>query len=158
MARFWTTKEVALLKEHYGEKGAQWIQKRLPHRSRDAIYAKVKNLGLSTWWSPADEELLRKLYPKQGTRGLVALLGKDLGTIRNKANRLGLRFIGYQGRGWTKTEVSILKSEYPTGGIPVLRELLPNRSRMAIYIKARDMGLKSIHGRGRRSVEQRKAA
>lgn len=154
MARFWTTKEIALLKEHYALKGAAWIQTRLPHRTGDAIYAKARELGLSAYWSEEDERILRKLYPIRGTQGLIALLGRDPQAIRNKANRMGLKFSGYQDRDWTESEIRELKRRYPRGGVPAMREALPNRSRMAIYIKAREIGIKSVHGPGRRTRQE----
>ena len=35
---------------------------------------------------------------------------------------------------WTDEEVAILRTSYPTGGLPAVRQLLPHRSKQAIYM------------------------
>lgn len=46
------------------------------------------------------------------------------------------------GNKWTSHELNILRDTYESHGATACTDLLPGRSKQAIYIKARDLGLK----------------
>ena len=42
-------------------------------------------------WSKSEVALLRKLFPNNPTAILAAKLGRSLGTVKNKASRMGVK-------------------------------------------------------------------
>lgn len=132
--RWWTEKEISILKEKYPEQGPD-----IPEldRTRKAIYSKAKDLGLSapSEWTKEELSILKEKYPKKGSD--IPELDRTRGAIRKQAERLDLSYR------WTEEEISILKEKYPKHGsdIPEL-----NRSKTAIHSKASELGLSYDRG------------
>jgi hypothetical protein len=98
------------------------------------------------WWSPEEDAVIRKHYARGGTTVCAPLLqGRSKNAIRTRASDLGVS-CGYKHRGgcWTRAENKIMREHYPTGGFMKVQELLPHRSRDAIFNRAHHLKLHRI--------------
>lgn len=50
------------------------------------------------------------------------------------------------GKRWTKEEVSVLRKNYPEGGLKVCKKLLGNRTDNAIHLKVNKLAFHRIYG------------
>lgn len=76
--------------------GIASLQKKLPHRSRQAIFAMAESLGLLSQrrWREWEVDLLRKHYGALGTKIAEQLNNRTQDSVRQKARSLGLVYIG----------------------------------------------------------------
>lgn len=76
--------------------GIESLQKVLPHRSKQAIFAMAESLGLFSQrrWREWEVDLLRKYYGTMGTKIAKQLNNRTQDSIRQKARSLGLVYIG----------------------------------------------------------------
>lgn len=148
----WSEEEIDFLIANYGVYDISDLQKMGLRKSRSAIYNKVNNLGLSKRsyyksWTEEEINILKENYGSTTTEEICMLLpNKTIGAIKCRASLLGLS------KGcsvlWSDAELDILTkyfSEY--GASRVLNELkqqlgVANRTEIAIYKKAVDMGLR----------------
>lgn len=93
----WSAAEDRLLSEMHGSLPLEQIASAMG-RSRGSIRARVTTLGLSKqrYWTPEEEELLRRIYNKAGAEGFINLtevakgMGRDKTNVSRKARQLGL--------------------------------------------------------------------
>ena len=148
----WSEEEIDFLIANYGVYDISDLQKMGLRKSRSSIYNKVNNLGLSKRsyyksWTEEEINILKENYGSTTTEEICMLLpNKTIGAIKCRASLLGLS------KGcsvlWSDAELDILTkyfSEY--GASRVLNELkqqlgVANRTEIAIYKKAVDMGLR----------------
>jgi hypothetical protein len=122
--RDWTTCEIALLREHYGENGPSAIRGQLAGRTYNAIAQKAHQLGLKTpagtysrkrW--PNDEQLdaaIRAVYIQKPERGAIRRFADGLGRPRwwvtHRAAELGLVTPRFKEPAWSKEEMDFLRT------------------------------------------------
>jgi len=64
----WTPEELEFLASNYGTHTIQWLARRLPGRTPDAIWRQANRLGLSSGyavWTPDEVVLLRDLLARR---------------------------------------------------------------------------------------------
>lgn len=111
-------------------------------------------------WTAADDDALRRLYGQHPTRLVAERMGRSLIAVYRRAERLGLMRPGartrfsyryghsimgctchwHRQRHWKPDEVAFLELNY--GRLPtdeIARRL--NRTKLAVYHKARDLGI-----------------
>jgi hypothetical protein len=87
-------------------------------------------------WTADEEALLRKNFRRRGPAWCAAKLGRSKGAVIGHANARGLTL-----HLWTQREVTILRAEWGTVGVRVLRRKLGGRTWKSIEFKARRLGL-----------------
>ena len=93
-------------------------------------------------WNNQEIEVLRTHYKSKGTVGCATLLpGRSQGSIRMKAFKLGLSFVGFP-HTWSAKELELLEARYPGEGPTGCLSFLPGRSRGAIVHKAAELELR----------------
>lgn len=124
--RFWTTREVAALREAYPAGGAAACLVVLPGRTAKAIAEKARDEGLVapaavrapklTRWtsSPQIDEAIRRGYATATSRGDVRALANRLGRptwwVSKQAARLGIVVPRFRGLPWAVAEDEILRA------------------------------------------------
>lgn len=94
--RFWTTHEIALLKEHYKTLGAARLAEMLG-RPRPLVSLKAGKLGLhegpkKSRWTPEELDIIAQGSATQQPLGeVVRKLGRSVDAVRSKAHLLGLK-------------------------------------------------------------------
>lgn len=95
----WSEEEKAQVVISYrrGE-GIESLQKNLPHRSKQAIFAMAESLGLLSQrrWREWEVDLLRIHYGALGTKIAEQLNNRTQDSVRQKARSLGLVYVGYK--------------------------------------------------------------
>ena len=141
---YFTDGEISILKQYYPVGDWESINKYLPDISKSDIYTKMSKMGITMechFWEKEEEDLLKQNYPSMfgKVKELVVLFnGKyTYSAICTKAQKLGLKTRDY----WTTNEIDILKLCYSLFSIDELVNLLPNRSRDTIIVKASQLGL-----------------
>ena len=92
----WTAAEDALILAEYATVGAKRLVPHLPGRSEAMVSNRAVRLGTRfqlqnrTKWSPAEDAMMRAHYPSHGADSLAQLTGRGLGSVRMRANALGL--------------------------------------------------------------------
>lgn len=143
---YWTKEEDELMFQYYKEKGADYLHKILPDRSKVAIISHAKILGLAK---------VKEKYPDGFLEDLKTYYGKEDGWdillekypqyskafITNVANRNGLTTRS-RSESWSLEEDNILKEN---GTLPIkeLMELLPKRSKASITGRKHLLGITS---------------
>lgn len=95
-----------------------------------------------TYWTPADLEKLRVLYPTTSAPDLVATFDRSSAAIEQKARSIGLMRSASNHRRWTIEEVQVLRDFYPTLGAAVVSEMI-KRPVTAVLKKAQEVGVRS---------------
>lgn len=125
--RFWTGREIKILKAHYPDEGELGCVVRLPGRSAHAIYAKASQCGLTRpgagggkrerhkWtWSAAQDEAIRRVYAGKPSGGAVKQLARTLGrpmhAISRRALLLGLSLPRFKELPWSEAEIALLRA------------------------------------------------
>lgn len=94
--RSWTKDEDDILRKYYSIEEVDDIAKHLPNRTRDAIIAHAKVLGIlglrstQTWWSDEQVEYLKDNWESQTDEMIANYIGKDVRSVKDKRLRLGL--------------------------------------------------------------------
>lgn len=111
-------------------------------------------------WTEEEKELIRLWYPVNGSRYLKKILGRSRTAVSDMAYELGVKnnnptAMFFNPARWHKWEVEALIKYYPLGGVTACLTHIPDRSKDAIRIKARKLGIRAnIKGK---SYEERKA-
>ena len=139
-----TKEEIEILKTYYPTGDWSTIFQYMPNVSKQAIYTKMSELGISMtsyFWSVEDENLLIENYDSMygHVNELCDLFdGRyTYKSIISKANKLGLKTRAL----WSDDEIEILKSNYAIKTLDELLILLPNRNRNTIIAKAGTLNL-----------------
>ena len=106
-----------------------------------AILETIENLNSRTYWTPEEDEILKKYYYVEGEDVVKRLPGRNMNSCTHRAHRLGIL---NSARFWTPEEDEILKKYYPTEGSKVA-ERLPNKSNTACYARAKVLSVKFIN-------------
>jgi len=95
-------------------------------------YSKI---GSTPVWSIEEIDILKRVYPRIGTRLRELLPNRTMGAIMRKASELGLK----DPRFWNQYEIDLLKEKYPLLGIniPDLK-----RTHTSIHTKAHKLRIK----------------
>lgn len=144
----WTKEEIIILSEFYGTEGPRVVE-RLQRHSLNCCKMMASKLGLTFRghrknWNNEEISILTSFYPAEGMNVAKRLPGRTKDACEWKARNLGIVFLGICGEKvarWTKNEINIMKMYYPTEGITI-QNRLPNRTRAAIFEKARQLNLK----------------
>ena len=133
--RRFSNEEVKLLKENYHLKKED-LMKLFPNRSWDVLRKRMDSMNLSRpkgweYWSEEEVRILSKCKTLEEAE--KALPHRKQGMIYNKARKMNIQLITYA---WTDDEISILKNYYSLYNVDELQNLLPRRSKQAIYLKA----------------------
>lgn len=140
----WTKEEIELLGRYYPIEGYK-VKNRLNNKTRNAIKAKIKKLGLKApdkLWSEEENEILRKYYPIEGTEVANRLSGRTKEAIHQQVRKLNMKA---PDKSWTEEENEILRRYYPIEGYRVI-ERLKGRTKHGIQIQAFKLGIKRKNG------------
>ncbi|EMQ2087896.1 hypothetical protein ABWR82_003713 [Salmonella enterica subsp. enterica] len=135
----WTAEELRFLEEHTGIMTQAEIAKHLG-RTRLAVKATARALGLGKVWTAAELEIVRTLCASQtGVRQALPLLpGRERPAVFLMAVKMGL--INDGRLNWSEAENQILEQYYPAEGSPVASRL-PGRTPAAVIIQAGKLGI-----------------
>ena len=164
MGRFpsWTATEDEILRVAYPTRGTAGVQPLLPGRTQWAIRSRASHLGVPydcRPWHPAEDAVIRKLYPRGGRNAVTAIIRRDPFDVTQRAHQLGVQKRSY-GR-WTADEDQALREVYPRAGMAGARVALPWRTEGSIENRRRQLGLRrdksTEEERAARRLERRKA-
>lgn len=145
----WSVEEDKVLVENYeGFRRLEKVAALLPHRSKNAIKARAKALGLESYrcWSKDEDNAVKKYYDGgRGIEKLSALLdGRSTSAIKNRAKTL--RIVSEPAKPWTEAEDRIIR-ENESLEMDELSDLLPSRSPKAIAVRKRKLGIRTRENR-----------
>lgn len=123
VGKWWTTKELGILRQVYPDGGVAACLPLLPGRTQEAIYQRAQRLQLKTskprgerksWpHSPEKDERIRALYAGPRDPGDVVALARELGVPRwyvsKRATELGL-VVPNQSETWSQAELDLLEA------------------------------------------------
>ena len=157
-SRFRTTREIAIIRQHYGEVGATGCHALLPHLTMAQIYRCAQSLGIRregyqpfAEYPPSDliDAQIRKLYNGARQRGDVRALADTLGRPRSwvtsRAIALGLTRARMHPRAWQPGEEASLEQTLEQHPVSVARRLRAaghTRTATAIVIRRKILGLR----------------
>lgn len=93
----WCEEEDMYLKYHYHKDGSVYCSKFLNRTTNAivnrAIILKLEPMRSSKTWLDWEDEIIRRYYPFEGTRGCYERLGKTrtIKAIKTRANNMGIR-------------------------------------------------------------------
>lgn len=94
MYKYWSKKEVSLLKKYYPKLRVKDLVKFLPNRTKATIAAKASALNLPSakLWQPEENDILQKHFPEAPLNELLKLLPKrSEGAILAQGEKSGLK-------------------------------------------------------------------
>ena len=169
---FWTTKELALIREHYPAGGINACEPHLPGRTRTSIYQRAGVLGLRSplqkvqvrqHW-PNDEHLdqqIRFAHQQAPTRGSVANLAERIGRppwwVSKRARELGLITPRFRDPTWSEAELAIVAATEqfrPEATQRRLRAAGFERTISAVVVRRKRMGIRVPEPVGEYSAAQ----
>ena len=141
----WTDEEVELLREYSKKYVGKTIAKKL-NKSYVAVQKKALKEGIEInykkdIWKKWMVYYLKDNIDKQSIRQIAMFLGLSEYQVRKKCIELGLE---HDNGRWSKDEEKILLDNYDKCHYSELTKLLPDKSKMAIFSKARTMNLNII--------------
>lgn len=124
LRRDWTTRELAIVREHYPSGGIDAVLAQLPHRTRSAVYNKANTLGVrcagrpmvrESWpLEPGMDEAIRAAHQRAMKKGDVKRLAKQLARpvwwVSRRARELGLTTPRFRELPWCAEEIAILRA------------------------------------------------
>jgi hypothetical protein len=133
--RFYSPKEILIIKKYYPLKGSDYVAKLLG-RSPRSIYVKANNLRVERksllMWSEDEIKYIRKWYKKKRPSQIARHLGRSTSAVVSKAGLLGLqKFIS---RRWNNDEELFLIRNFRRMTYKQIAKHL-NRSRQAVQEK-----------------------
>lgn len=154
-SRKWSPAEDDIILKEYPIKGSSLD---IPNRTQAAIQRRAQILKVSRlkcWTSEEDEEM-KKLYPELGPRKMMQRLNRSYGAIQTRARfwNLECKVRNDGSRIWTKEEIDLVQSRYPTEGAVKLAVEL-GRTRLSISGCAHQLGLTVDRSRYRMFSEGR---
>lgn len=160
MRYFWTTAELAIVREHYPRGG---VEACLPYlqRGRYPIYQKASQMGLrapgqsgvrEAWPNDADLDLkIRRLHETPLLKGAIAEFAHRIGRPRwwvsKRARELGLKTPRFKEAAWTAAELQILHDTAHIGtknARAAFKRAGFNRSETAIHVKRKREGISIV--------------
>ena len=161
--RNWTTREIAIVREHYPKGG---VNACLPHlkRSRSSIYQHATSMGLRApgqtgvreYW-PNDPEIdarIRKLHEMPLMRGaiteLAAKINRPRWYVSRRARELGLKTPRFKEPAWSQAEIELLHDTahiHTRNAQQRFKREGFSRSETAIHVKRKRMGISTIQAR-----------
>ncbi|MFV0623773.1 hypothetical protein ACBY01_07160 [Sphingomonas sp. ac-8] len=161
--RFWTTREIALVREHYPVGGVQACLPLIHGRSASSIYQRAGILGLHAPGgtpfeqrehlasSPAIDEAIRRWHAAGARRdGLVELVRATMRPRRwvtNRAKRLGLTPPRFRSPAWTTAEDDILRSfagKMPSTAVAALKRAGYRRTETAVVVRSKRLHISRV--------------
>lgn len=157
---FWTTAELAKIREHYPAGGIEAVEPHLPGRTRSAIYQQARILGLrSPKWSkpirenwPKDDRIddaIRRLHttpPKRGeVEALATKLGRPTWWVSRRAREMGLITPRFREAPWSDAELQLLEETAdlsPAQAYKRLRKAGFVRTLTAITVKRKRLAIR----------------
>lgn len=149
----YTEEELGYIKENIDEMGAEVIAEELG-RTVNAVRSAASKYQLSGEekrvqmpWTEEEIGIVRKYFPKEGIAVKNRLPDRTVAAIYSEASHIGVakrkRTRKSSNSVWTKEEENIIKEYYLKEGVAKCEELLPERSRQAIIVRAnRYLGIK----------------
>ncbi len=129
MYKYWSYKEISLLKKFYPKLRVKELVKMFPNRTKATIAAKALSLGLPSakLWQPEENKVLRKYFAETSKEGLLELLpkrswlailaqGERLG-LKRKTNKPTLKVNEFYFRKWSPKMAYILGFIFADGNI-----------------------------------------
>lgn len=141
-ARSWTKREENRLRKLYPLLGPTGCRPHFCRRSYAAIASKAQLMGLAHeahWWTDADRQAVTQAY---ATGGLAAV--RALGLSRSDQATMEVAELP-SARNWTSSELSTLRREWHRGGLAAACVAIPQRTRIAIRAKGRELKLRQPH-------------
>ena len=132
----WTSEEDATLRRYYPDK--EECLKYIHNRTWTGIVRRASVLGLTKEpnksWSEEALAFLRENAATMSTEDMAKHLGRTVGSVRTKRQRLGVE--GMQVNFWTSEEDAIIREFYPTMSWQELLEKLKGRTDAQIKQRA----------------------
>ena len=126
----WSDEETELLKKIYPTSTTEELLEAFPGRSYNSIRLKAYYLGIKKdkgaiqeirkvsaqkrklSFSEEEIEIIKKIYPKAGAKGVQKLLPhRSIKSIKNKAHALGVKIDESSQNKWKKDKVIIVKND-----------------------------------------------
>lgn len=156
-SRFWTTAEVATLKQHYPSGGLSACEAALPGRTRGSIYQHAAALGLrhpgalglrGRWHvTPLLDAQIRELHSRDVGRGDINAFADRIGYPRSwiskRARELGLLTPRFREPPWSEPEIELLhRTAHVTTASARIKFVAAGfkRSETAIQVKRKRLG------------------
>lgn len=151
--RRYTKEDYEYIRNHYETDGAEAVAKALD-RTTNAIKSTASKIGLPEGkparqkaWSEKEKQIMLEYFPKEGIKVKRRLPDRTEASIYAEADHLGIaikkRTKKSSNSMWTKEEDAVIQSYYAKEGADKCHELLPERSKQAIIIRAnRKFGIK----------------
>jgi hypothetical protein len=145
----WSPSEDAAVRDGYDNGlSCREIARELPGRTRAAVAARARKLGLATHarrWTAADDQRLRQLAAHRRVAELARLLGRTPDALRQRARKLGLVLheshgAARSGARWSASEDDLLRLH--AGLNPAVLAGLLGRSDRAVTIRLSQLGLR----------------
>jgi len=114
MARYWTEKEIQILRDNFKKKTYKELAKLINH-SADSIAYKARSLGLQKVrrWQPHELAILREHIGSKTHAELARLTGHPVSSVASKAQELGLyRRKPVPARPWSPDEEDFLRKHW----------------------------------------------
>jgi hypothetical protein len=146
----WSASEDAAVRDGYDNGlSCREIARELPGRTRAAVAARARKLGLATHarrWTALDDERLRRLAGRHSIDELARRLGRTPDALRQRASKLGIVLIenGIPRNGrapWTAAEDDLLRLH--PGLNPAILARLLGRTDRAVTIRLSKLGLRA---------------
>ncbi len=141
---YWSDEEEQVLIKNYPLHGLTYCSKLLPHRSRQAIKARVDVLHLKTIkphhipWSSEEDEIVREYYPNEGYEVLNRLPGRTLVQLKRYVNNNKIR---RKISDWSPEEDEIVKKYFRKEPYEVTLSRLPGRTFNGLKIRGEKFGI-----------------
>jgi hypothetical protein len=161
--RFWTTREVGIVRQHYPVGGVAACLPLLPGRSASSIYQRAGILKLHAPGgmpfeqrekidsSPAIDEAIRRWHAAGATRtGIVELVRATMRPrrwITNRAKRLGLTPPRFRPTAWTDEEDGILRAfagKAPSTAVAALKRAGHRRTETAVVVRSKRLRISRV--------------
>ena len=136
----YSEEELELLKKYYPIEGPSCYV-RFPNRTKDGIVKQANALGIkhTRYWTEKEKKIFKKYYPTEGCKVIERLPNKSLSSIKSYGRILKVTKI--IDCNWTKEEDQLLRDNYSSLSGQKLKALFTKRSLMAIYARAKELGL-----------------
>lgn len=143
----WTTKEIAVIRNMYGE-GMDRLVDLLPRHTRNSIKSKCSELGFNVppsknLWTVKEIELLKR-HHTEGIHALEEALPRHTKhSIKDRLRKEGLRTTDM--KMWSQAEDDILRKYVTKNGFDWDRIMdeLPGRTMRAVRFRAHKLGLRT---------------
>jgi hypothetical protein len=156
---FWTTPELAIIREHYPTGGVPACAERLPGRTVGAIHQQARKMGLfapkggtprpAYGSSEFIDAQICRVYTGKPTKGAIRDLAKRIGRPRHWVSRraaaLGMALPRFRDQPWSEQELAILENAThlrPEAIRARLKKAGFTRTINAITVKRKRLGLR----------------